>query len=700
VARGTVLRMLEKVGRMNKRKAMVLGLISVLLASQQHAISSTSVMGNSAAAPNDVDCAFRELAVRVASRNLHGDAAKLTLVAAGLNASACPGGRSWASEHARTPERAAQAQQVPDAERSIFVSTTGADTNAGTQAAPLKTLGAAKAHVRTLLKAAPGAVTVNLRAGTYYEMLLLGPADSGRPGAPVVWQAFGDEKATISGGKKLTCGGGGAWTKSPTIPNAYSCQLPAAQVEPPFTALFLNGQRLQRARWPNGDPTVPCNGPAGCTAAGYTAAGSSRHPGHPGDCTPDATAVLGQGARLLGQDGLLLSSGIVNDDPIAAATKPAINLSVPDNPFVHDAGAFVNYRAYKGGTVACYNATYNSPFWPAGTCGCRSFTVLPNAAARMAKWKKPSTGVVHMFHSVRWGGWAFNVTGFNATGVPAPPPPPPPPPLPPGTSWGEAKMCTSCEPHDMPLLPMTLHSNLAACQAACEKESRCNYINFGLEGNNACALFGSCSKPWHVTPPNHQCPHDGAWWTLYQYKRNSSSTSSSSAAPAVAAGPDGTGGGGNLVPPGGYGGLGLGGGGPPPAAVSQRAVLEISGGQQTGQQGSERISGNDYFVENIIEELDVPGEYFLEGRTLHLIPPSGTSLLNGNSSTTVVIESAVEPRVIQLRGASDSDYAHDIVIRGLRVAHSAPTFMSDYEMPSGGDWSIHRGGAVFLDGTE
>jgi hypothetical protein len=35
-----------------------------------------------------------------------------------------------------------------------------------------------------------------------------------------------------------------------------------------------------------------------------------------------------------------------------------------------------------------------------------------------------------------------------------------------------------------------------------------------------------------------------------------------------------------------------------------------------------------------------------------------------------------------------------------RVAHSAPTFMADYEMPSGGDWSIHRGGAVFLDGTE
>ena len=61
---------------------------------------------------------------------------------------------------------------------------------------------------------------------------------------------------------------------------------------------------------------------------------------------------------------------------------------------------------------------------------------------------------------------------------------------------------------------------------------------------------------------------------------------------------------------------------------------------------------------------------------------------------------AVRPRILQLRGASDSAFAHDIAIRNLRFLHSAPTFMADYEMPSGGDWSIHRGGAVFLDGTE
>lgn len=241
-------------------------------------------------------------------------------------------------------------------------------------------------------------------------------------------------------------------------------------------------------------------------------------------------------------------------------------------------------------------------------------------------------------------------------------------------------MCTSCEPHDMPLVPMTLHSTLAECQGMCEKNPRCNYINYALEGNNACALFSSCSKPWHVTPPKSQCIKSGAWWTLYQYNRNSSTADSSRS---------------DRLPPGGYGGLGLGGGHAPPPRVSPRATLEISGGQQTGQQGSERISGNDYFVENILEELDDPGEWFLEKETLHMIPPVGMT-----PSATSVVEAAVEPRVIQLRGASDTDFAHDIIIKGLTVARSAPTFMKDYEMPSGGDWSIHRGGAIFLDGTE
>lgn len=36
---------------------------------------------------------------------------------------------------------------------------------------------------------------------------------------------------------------------------------------------------------------------------------------------------------------------------------------------------------------------------------------------------------------------------------------------------------------------------------------------------------------------------------------------------------------------------------------------------------------------------------------------------------------------------------------GFNVSRSAPTYLDSYEVPSGGDWSIHRGGAVFLDGA-
>ena len=104
----------------------------------------------------------------------------------------------------------------------------------------------------------------------------------------------------------------------------------------------------------------------------------------------------------------------------------------------------------------------------------------------------------------------------------------------------------------------------------------------------------------------------------------------------------------------------------------------------------------------MIAQLDAPGEWYLEeakgdadGSTLYLIPPPGVEL---NSST--VIESAVKPRVLQLRGASPTEFVHDIAIKRITVAHSAPTFMADYEMPSGGDWAIYRGGAIFLDGTE
>eukprot|EP00039_Didymoeca_costata_P024933 m.11883 g.11883 ORF g.11883 m.11883 type:complete len:934 (-) comp4550_c0_seq1:83-2884(-) len=122
----------------------------------------------------------------------------------------------------------------------------------------------------------------------------------------------------------------------------------------------------------------------------------------------------------------------------------------------------------------------------------------------------------------------------------------------------------------------------------------------------------------------------------------------------------------------------------------------MRGGQQTGQSGSCAIHSNDMFIENILEELDGDTEYYYDENTatLYVVPPEGVDMNNAD----VVVSG--HSRVVQLRGSDDNTFAKHISFQGITFAHSDPTFLSDYEMPSGGDWTIHRGGAVFLDGTE
>lgn len=80
----------------------------------------------------------------------------------------------------------------------------------------------------------------------------------------------------------------------------------------------------------------------------------------------------------------------------------------------------------------------------------------------------------------------------------------------------------------------------------------------------------------------------------------------------------------------------------------------------------------------------MPGEWYFNASTgvLYVVPTADT--VAAFDSNTVVAIAAVRPRVIQVRGSSPTTFAHDINIKGVTVMHSAPTFMADYEMPSGG----------------
>ena len=102
-----------------------------------------------------------------------------------------------------------------------------------------------------------------------------------------------------------------------------------------------------------------------------------------------------------------------------------------------------------------------------------------------------------------------------------------------------------------------------------------------------------------------------------------------------------------------------------------------------------------FFVENVFEELDAPGEWYLDVRqsVLYFKPGEDVDLAKA------VIEVPVLEQVVEFRGSQRRPVQH-IQFSGFRMAHTTSTFLSPYEAPSMGDWTIHRGGAIFFEGAE
>jgi hypothetical protein len=101
-----------------------------------------------------------------------------------------------------------------------------------------------------------------------------------------------------------------------------------------------------------------------------------------------------------------------------------------------------------------------------------------------------------------------------------------------------------------------------------------------------------------------------------------------------------------------------------------------------------------FYIEGVFEELDAPGEWYLDVRTglLYLKPGLGIDL------STARVEVPVLEHVVTFAGSQDAP-VRDVAIEGFRIAHTASTFLLPYDIPSLGDWAVHRGGAVLVDGA-
>jgi hypothetical protein len=113
-----------------------------------------------------------------------------------------------------------------------------------------------------------------------------------------------------------------------------------------------------------------------------------------------------------------------------------------------------------------------------------------------------------------------------------------------------------------------------------------------------------------------------------------------------------------------------------------------------GARGNDK--GGDFFIENVMEELDNPGEFFHDEKT-------GTLYLfhNGTgappASTTIVV-----PQTKTLLNVSGTqwDPVKDVTVTGVKFTAAAYTYMDPHGVPSAGDWALDRVGAVFTQGAE
>ncbi len=119
--------------------------------------------------------------------------------------------------------------------------------------------------------------------------------------------------------------------------------------------------------------------------------------------------------------------------------------------------------------------------------------------------------------------------------------------------------------------------------------------------------------------------------------------------------------------------------------------LDLEGGWMNNRPSG--INPQRRFVENILEELDAPGEWFLdrERRVLYLVPPADVDLA---SAATVLAGIA---RLFEIVAEGPEDAIKDVRLQGLHFIGTARTFMKSNEPLLRSDWMIHRSGAVFVE---
>ncbi len=119
-----------------------------------------------------------------------------------------------------------------------------------------------------------------------------------------------------------------------------------------------------------------------------------------------------------------------------------------------------------------------------------------------------------------------------------------------------------------------------------------------------------------------------------------------------------------------------------------------------GYQDARGGDGGDWYLENVLEELDAPGEWYFDKATLKLYvywnatagtppPTDGSVVAIADGAWGIINVTATQAAPIT-----------GLSINGVGFRDTAHVYFAPHSIPSGGDWALARLAALQLEGTE
>ncbi|SHJ04322.1 PDZ domain-containing protein [Pseudozobellia thermophila] len=127
--------------------------------------------------------------------------------------------------------------------------------------------------------------------------------------------------------------------------------------------------------------------------------------------------------------------------------------------------------------------------------------------------------------------------------------------------------------------------------------------------------------------------------------------------------------------------------------VDEDGTPILEGGHQNNR--ASKPHGEFRMVENVFEELDTAGEWFLDpsNNKLYYWPPANVDMGSARFEVSVLKD------LVRAVGTLQSP-VKNVTLSGITFKNTQRTFMEDFEPLLRSDWTIYRGAAVFFENTE